>query len=82
MFENINGTFYFKFKKVNGDIRYACATVDGSVINNYHTFSDTFVKQEKPEIQTYFDLDALAFRSFKKDNFLGFCTEEEYNETY
>lgn len=72
------GVNYFKFKKVNGDIRYACGTIDEGIINTYHKFSDNS-KAPNPEVQVYFDLDALAFRSFKKASFIGFITEEEYS---
>ena len=72
------GYHYFKFKKVDGSIRFACGTLDSEVIAQYHTFSSTG-KPSNPEVQVYFDLDALAFRSFKKSNFIGFITEEEYD---
>ena len=78
MFDSIKGTFYFKFKKVDGSERLACGTVDPEVIAKYHKFSETS-KTPNPDVQVYFDLDALAFRSFKKANFIGYITEEEYN---
>lgn len=75
-----NGYFYFKFKKVDGSERLACGTVDPEIIAKYHKFSETGNKAPNPDMQVYFDIDALAFRSFKKANFIGYITEEEYND--
>ena len=80
MFSNNTGYFYFTFKKVDGSVRLACGTVDPEIIGKYHTFSSTTSnKKPNPDMQVYFDLDALAFRSFKKANFIEYITEEEYN---
>lgn len=79
MFSNNTGYFYFMFKKVNGSVRLACGTVDPEIIARYHTFSETSNKAPNPDMQVYFDLDALAFRSFKKANFIEYITEDEYN---
>lgn len=69
---------YFKFKKADGSIRYACGTADTEVINKYHKFSDKEPRKGNPTVQPYFDLDSLSFKSFKVDNFISFITEEEY----
>lgn len=74
--EKIN---YFKFKKADGSIRYACGTADTEVINKYHKFSEKEPRKGNPTVQPYFDLDSLSFKSFKLENFIGFITEEEYN---
>lgn len=70
---------YFKFKKADGSIRYACGTADTEVINKYHKFSEKEPRKGNPTVQPYFDLDSLSFKSFKLENFIGFITEEEYN---
>lgn len=69
---------YFKFKKADGSIRYACGTADTEVINKYHKFSEKEPRKGNPTVQPYFDLDSLSFKSFKLDNFISFITEEEY----
>lgn len=69
---------YFKFKKADGSIRYACGTADTEVINKYHKFSEKEPRKGNPTVQPYFDLDSLSFKSFKVDNFISFITEEEY----
>ena len=73
------GYHYFKFKKADGSIRFACGTLDSDVIAQYHTFSSNGKKPANTALQIYFDLDALAFRSFKVESFIGFITEEEYD---
>ena len=69
---------YFKFKKADGSIRYACGTADTEVINKYHKFSEKEPRKGNPTVQPYFDLDSLSFKSFKIENFMGFISEEEY----
>lgn len=73
------GYHYFKFKKADGSVRKACGSLDIEVISKYHSFASNDKKPANPALQVYFDLDALAFRSFKVENFLGFITEEEYD---
>ena len=69
---------YFKFKKADGSIRYAAGTVDSGIINQYHKFSEKEPRKGNPSVQPYFDLDSLSFKSFKIENFIGFISEEEY----
>jgi hypothetical protein len=73
----VNGTVQFTFIKANGDERRVTATRNFKTIPAEHhpkskPLAEGEVKKEKTEKQlansSYFDLEALGWRSFKRTN--------------
>lgn len=62
--------FSFSFKKRNGTIRYALGTLNHSFISQYWTPTETGGYEEPEDVIRYFDMDALAWRSFKVDSLI------------
>ena len=74
-----SGVYHFSYFKKDGSIREALGTLDFSLIPD----------EQKPKCQNeemrkcenfssfpYFDLDAVGWRSFRLDNFIGFVEKE------
>lgn len=62
--------FSFSFKKKDGTLRYAIGTVDQDFISEYWKPTDSGGYEEPEDIIRYFDVDALAWRSFRVDSFI------------
>ena len=61
----------FSFEKVDGSIRQASGTLMPDAIESFIGPSKgTSNKAQNPDVLVYFDVDAQAFRSFRKDKFL------------
>ena len=61
----------FSFEKVDGSIRQASGTLMPDAIESLIGPSKgTSNKTPNPDVLVYFDVDAQAFRSFRKDKFL------------
>ena len=61
----------FSFEKVDGSIRQASGTLMPDAIESFIGPSKgTSNKTPNPDVLVYFDVDAQAFRSFRKDKFL------------
>lgn len=58
----------FKFKKVDGSVREAHGTMKANVIPEIKGTGRPLAY----DLQLYYDLDKSAFRSFKKQNLIGF----------
>lgn len=63
------GIAYFSFKKIDGTVRNAIGTLNGS---NYQYDNKGTGKVKNPSVVTYWDVEARAFRSFKIENFIKF----------
>ena len=66
------GEFRFFFYKKDGTVREAYATLDPSVISEYWRPKGGGY-EEAEDVIRYFDLEALAWRSFKVENFIDLC---------
>lgn len=61
----------FSFEKVDGSIRQASGTLMPDAIESFIGPSKgTSNKTPNHDVLVYFDVDAQAFRSFRKDKFL------------
>ena len=67
----------FAFAKVDGTTRHASGTLMPDAIESFvGPASGTSNKAPNPDVVVYFDVDAQAFRSFRKDRFLGILDDE------
>ena len=67
----------FAFSKVDGSTRLASGTLMPDAIESFiGPSSGGATKEPNPDVVVYFDVDAQAFRSFRKDRFLGIMDEE------
>ena len=67
----------FAFRKADGTIRHASGTLMPDAIESFiGPSSGGTTKEPNPDVVVYFDVDAQAFRSFRKDRFLGIMDEE------
>lgn len=67
----------FAFSKVDGSTRLASGTLMPDAIESFiGPSSGGTTKEPNPDVVVYFDVDAQAFRSFRKDRFLGIMDEE------
>jgi uncharacterized protein YggL (DUF469 family) len=63
------GVFKISFEKLDGTLREMVCTKDKSVIEeNGYEFSTSETRTKNPNIETIFDLDKKAWRSFRKEN--------------
>lgn len=61
----------FAFEKVDGSIRQASGTLMPEAIESFvGPSTGSSNKTPNPDVVVYFDIDAQAFRSFRKDKFL------------
>ena len=67
----------FAFAKVDGTTRHAYGTLMSDAIESFvGPASGTSNKAPNPDVVVYFDVDVQAFRSFRKDRFLGILDDE------
>ena len=67
----------FAFKKADGTIRFASGTLMPDAIESFVGPSTASSgKAPNPDVVVYFDVDSQAFRSFRKDRFLGILDSE------
>lgn len=67
----------FAFKKADGTTRHAFGTLMPDAIESFVGPSTAASgKTPNPDVVVYFDVDAQAFRSFRKDRFLGILDSE------
>ena len=64
------GEVKFSYEKKDGTIREAFGTRNISALALYDAIP-TGSKVENNDVIPYFDLDAMAWRSFKVENFMG-----------
>lgn len=80
------GEVEFKYHKVSGEIRKARGTLNPDLMDIKPKTTDAAIEGGKkkhfvpPTVFIYWDLDAKAFRSFRKDNFIEFKTVESKDE--
>ena len=71
----LNGIVYFKFRKMNGEVRVAHGTVNMQLIpSEKHPVGTD--KNLSDEVVRYYDFTKSAWRSFRKDTFIqivGHC---------
>jgi len=73
-----SGPVRFRYRKTNGTIRKALGTLDSKLVNHgeevtVKRLEDGTRKHHVPHsVFVYWDLRADGFRSFKRDNFIGF----------
>lgn len=70
----------FAFEKVDGTVRHASGTLMSDAIESFigsseKTNHNMTKKEPNPDVVVYFDVEAEAFRSFRKDRFLGIVDE-------
>lgn len=66
----------FMFEKVDGTVRFATGTLMPEAIESFvGPSTGTSNKAPNPEVVVYFDVGAQAFRSFKKEKYLGLVEE-------
>lgn len=65
------GTFKFKYTKVDGTERTATGTLNESLLSMYGA-TPKGTGTEAPGVVNYYDIDTKGWRSFREDNFLGF----------
>lgn len=74
------GEVRFSYKKVDGSTRKAVGTLKPGLIGHGATEKKIEDGKKKrfvpPTVLVYWDVEADAFRSFKKENFIGFEDEE------
>ena len=66
----------FAFKKADGTTRHAFGTLMPDAIESFIGPATGATKAPNPDVVVYFDVDAQAFRSFRKDRFIGIIDEE------
>ena len=67
----------FAFSKVDGTTRHAFGTLMPDAIESFvGPSTGSSSKTPNPEVVVYFDVDSQAFRSFRKDRFLGILDDE------
>lgn len=64
------GEVKFSYEKKDGTIREAFGTRSVTILE-LHDAIPTGGKVENDNVIPYFDLDAMAWRSFKAENFIG-----------
>lgn len=64
------GEVKFSYEKKDGTIREAFGTRSVTILE-LHDAIPTGSKVENDNVIPYFDLDAMAWRSFKAENFIG-----------
>ena len=64
------GEVKFSYEKKDGTIREAFGTRSVTILE-LHDAIPTGNKVENDNVIPYFDLDAMAWRSFKAENFIG-----------
>lgn len=64
------GEVKFLYEKKDGTIREAFGTRNVLILE-LHDAIPTGSKSENDDVIPYFDLDAMAWRSFKVENFMG-----------
>ena len=66
----------FAFKKADGTTRHAVGTLMPDAIESVLGPATGTTRTPNPDVVVYFDVDAQAFRSFRKDRFIGIIDEE------
>ena len=67
----------FAFSKVDGSTRLASGTLMPDAIESFvGPSTGSSSKTPNPDVVVYFDVDSQAFRSFRKDRFLGILDSE------
>ena len=66
----------FAFKKADGTTRHALGTLMPDAIESFLGPATGTTRIPNPDVVVYFDVDAQAFRSFRKDRFIGIIDEE------
>lgn len=67
----------FAFQKADGTTRHASGTLMPDAIESFvGPATGTSNKTPNPDVVVYFDVEAQAFRSFRKDRFLGILEDE------
>ena len=66
----------FAFKKADGTTRHAFGTLMPDAIESFIGPATGTTKAPNPDVVVYFDVDAQAFRSFRKDRFLGILEDD------
>ena len=66
----------FAFKKADGTTRHAFGTLMPDAIESFLGPTTGATKAPNPDVVVYFDVDAQAFRSFRKDRFLGILEDD------
>ena len=67
----------FAFQKADGTTKHASGTLMSDAIESFvGPATGTSNKTPNPDVVVYFDVDAQAFRSFRKDRFLGILDDE------
>ena len=80
------GPVRFRYKKTDGSIRRAVGTLDPKLVNHgekvtIKRLEDGSRKHHVPRsVFVYWDLRADGFRSFKRDNFIGYNRVEAYRK--
>lgn len=64
-----NGEFILFYYKKDGSVREAKATLDSSIISQYWESTGKGYA-ESDDVIRYFDMEALAWRSFRVENFV------------
>ena len=64
------GEVKFSYEKKDGTIREAFGTRNVAILE-LHDATPTGGKVENDNVIPYFDLEAMAWRSFKAENFMG-----------
>ncbi len=71
----------FSYRKTDGSVRVAFGTLNQEVISRYAPASSGDSRHRRvpsEDVVTYFDIEALAWRSFRMDRFLAI--DEDYGE--
>ena len=66
----------FAFQKADGTTRHASGTLMPDAIESFLGPATGTTRSPNPDVVVYFDVDAQAFRSFRKDRFIGIIDEE------
>ena len=66
----------FAFKKADGTTRHAFGTLMTDAIESFLGPATGITRTPNPDVVVYFDVDAQAFRSFRKDRFIGIIDDE------
>ena len=67
----------FAFQKADGTTRHASGTLMPDAIESFvGPSTGSSSKTPNPDVVVYFDVDAQAFRSFRKDRFLGVLEDD------
>lgn len=64
-----NGIAHFTYKKVNGELREAYGTTKKEFAGDDFETPQS-LREPRPNLVTYWDIDECGWRSFKEENFV------------